>query len=490
MSSERYDEGVREQKKAERKKQVHKQIVILVIVLLVIAAAVAAVVIGGQKKEKDSQPKDKADISSTVSAIAASYEEFLADVDADASKEDRKQDAKKFAEWLEKTYPKETAEKLQKKVKSDALKEADFYASYEKTLHVLSDEYQGYLKDDATAAQHQIYQKQGNTVGQAEIALGGNLTLTEEGMTLGIYDQSGELKQMLSEELLNAMTQADVFFLNQECSISSEGEALEGKGVLHANADRMKILEGLGADVVSLGNEHAADFGQDALKENLELLKNAKIAAVGAGADANQAKQPVYLIVNGIKIGFTAASGVEDTFDLAAGEGKAGIQEYTDTKQYEDVIREAAANCDYLIVYDHEGKGDTNNVEAYQKEHAAAFLEAGADLVLGGHSDRLQGMEYINGKPVVYSMGSVLTDGTSRYAGILKLTIKPEGLEQMEIVPAIQTEEKTEYLDAKEEQKKMYDAVAALCPNAVIDENGVITEKKIAIFLQQNEIPL
>lgn len=478
MSSERYDEGVREQKKAERKKQVHKQIVILVIVLLVIAAAVAAVVIGGQKKEKDSQPKDKADISSTVSAIAASYEEFLADVDADASKEDRKQDAKKFAEWLEKTYPKETAEKLQKKVKSDALKEADFYASYEKTLHVLSDEYQGYLKDDATAAQHQIYQKQGNTVGQAEIALGGNLTLTEEGMTLGIYDQSGELKQMLSEELLNAMTQADVFFLNQECSISSEGEALEGKGVLHANADRMKILEGLGADVVSLGNEHAADFGQDALKENLELLKNAKIAAVGAGADANQAKQPVYLIVNGIKIGFTAASGVEDTFDLAAGEGKAGIQEYTDTKQYEDVIREAAANCDYLIVYDHEGKGDTNNVEAYQKEHAAAFLEAGADLVLGGHSDRLQGMEYINGKPVVYSMGSVLTDGTSRYAGILKLTIKPEGLEQMEIVPAIQSEEKTEYLDAKEEQKKMYDAVAALCPNAVIDENGVITEKK------------
>lgn len=478
MSSERYDEGVREQKKAERKKQVHKQIVILVIVLLVIAAAVAAVVIVGQKKEKDSQPKDKADISSTVSAIAASYEEFLADVDADASKEDRKQDAKKFAEWLEKTYPKETAEKLQKKVKSDALKEADFYASYEKTLHVLSDEYQGYLKDDATAAQHQIYQKQGNTVGQAEIALGGNLTLTEEGMTLGIYDQSGELKQMLSEELLNAMTQADVFFLNQECSISSEGEALEGKGVLHANADRMKILEGLGADVVSLGNEHAADFGQDALKENLELLKNAKIAAVGAGADANQAKQPVYLIVNGIKIGFTAASGVEDTFDLAAGEGKAGIQEYTDTKQYEDVIREAAANCDYLIVYDHEGKGDTNNVEAYQKEHAAAFLEAGADLVLGGHSDRLQGMEYINGKPVVYSMGSVLTDGTSRYAGILKLTIKPEGLEQMEIVPAIQTEEKTEYLDAKEEQKKMYDAVAALCPNAVIDENGVITEKK------------
>lgn len=97
---------------------------ILVIVLLVIAAAVAAVVIGGQKKKKTSI-KDKADISSTVSAIAASYEEFLAD-DADASKEDRKQDAKRNLQNGWKDVSKETAEKLQKKVKSDALKKQTF----------------------------------------------------------------------------------------------------------------------------------------------------------------------------------------------------------------------------------------------------------------------------------------------------------------------------------------------------------------------------
>ena len=85
-------------------------------------------------------------------------------------------------------------------------------------------------------------------MGQAEIALGGNLTLTEEGMTLGIYDQSGELKQMLSEELLNAMTQADVFFLNQECKYQQRGRSSGREKVYFTqNADRMKILEGLGA---------------------------------------------------------------------------------------------------------------------------------------------------------------------------------------------------------------------------------------------------
>ena len=155
-----------------------------------------------------------------------------------------------------------------------------------------------------------------------------------------------------------------------------------------------------------------------------------------------------------------------------------GILEYTEAEQYTKVIQEAATKCDYLIVYDHEGKGDANGVESYQKEHAAAFLQAGADIVIGGHSDRLQGIEYIDGKPVVYSIGSVLTDGTSRYSAVLKLNITSEGLKEMSFVPGIQTEDMTEYLDSAETQKKMYDAVAALCPNASIDENGVVTEKK------------
>ena len=169
---------------------------------------------------------------------------------------------------------------------------------------------------------------------------------------------------------------------------------------------------------------------------------------------------------------------MEDSYDMAAGDGKAGILEYTETVQYTKVIQEAATKCDYLIVYDHEGKGDANGVESYQKEHAAAFLHAGADIVIGGHSDRLQGIEYIDGRPVVYSIGSVLTDGTSRYSAVLKLHITSEGLKEMSLVPGIQTEDMTEYLDSAETQKKMYDAVAALCPNASIDENGVVTEKK------------
>ena len=90
MSSERYDEAVREQKKAERKKQVQKQVMILVIALVVIAVAAAAVFF--TIKGKKSEPKDttKASSSGLAGAISASYETFASEADPDASADDVK----------------------------------------------------------------------------------------------------------------------------------------------------------------------------------------------------------------------------------------------------------------------------------------------------------------------------------------------------------------------------------------------------------------
>ena len=140
----------------------------------------------------------------------------------------------------------------------------------------------------------------------------------------------------------------------------------------------------------------------------------------------------MYLIVNGMKMGFTAVPVWKIHMTRQPEKEKRESKDIHRYKAvYEDRFRSWRPNCDYLIVYDHEGKGDANGVESYQKEHAAAFLQAGADIVIGGHSDRLQGIEYIDGKPVVYSMGSVLTDGTSRYATVLKLQITSEGLKEM-----------------------------------------------------------
>lgn len=132
MSSERYDEAVREQKKAERKKQVQKQVMILVIALVVIAVAAAAVFF--TIKGKKSEPKDttKASSSGLAGAISASYETFASEADPDASAEDVKKEAEDFAAWIQKTYPDESSGKLQKTMKSGKVSAEDFIAAMER----------------------------------------------------------------------------------------------------------------------------------------------------------------------------------------------------------------------------------------------------------------------------------------------------------------------------------------------------------------------
>ena len=60
----------------------------------------------------------------------------------------------------------------------------------------------------------------------------------------------------------------------------------------------------MGTDIVSLANNHVYDYGPDALYDTADLLEKAGIPYVGGGRNIEEAKRPVYMIVNGIKIGF------------------------------------------------------------------------------------------------------------------------------------------------------------------------------------------
>ena len=90
----------------------------------------------------------------------------------------------------------------------------------------------------------------------------------------------------------------------------------------------------------------------------------------------------------------------------------------------------------YLIAYIHWGPEDVNQYAEYQTAQGKEFLDAGADIVVGGHPHVLQGMEYMDGKPVIYSMGDFWFNGETKYTGLLNLEISPEGLEQMSFTHA------------------------------------------------------
>ena len=110
----------------------------------------------------------------------------------------------------------------------------------------------------------------------------------------------------------------------------------------------------------------------------MKLLKQADIPYVGGGASLEEAKRPVYFIVNGIKIGFVGASNAEKIrYTPQAGEDSSGILLAYDTTAYNQVISDAAKQCDYLIAYIHWGTEDTNDFNDVQQQMGREFLNSG-----------------------------------------------------------------------------------------------------------------
>jgi poly-gamma-glutamate synthesis protein (capsule biosynthesis protein) len=73
-------------------------------------------------------------------------------------------------------------------------------------------------------------------------------------------------------------------------------------------------------------------------------------------------------------------------------------------------IRRLAKEVDTVVVLPHWGTQYTHVAEDSQRTAAASFVEAGADLVLGGHPHWVQGWEQRGSGTVVHSLGNFIFD--------------------------------------------------------------------------------
>ena len=311
------------------------------------------------------------------------------------------------------------------------------------------------------------------------VTFAGDVCLHEDGYVIDYYDTVNDLEKCISPELLKIMQDSDIFCLNHEYTIGESGTATSAKTyTFQAKPERMNLLTEMGVDLVTLANNHVYDYGPEALHETCDLLTNASIDYIGGGHDIADAKRAVYYEINGLKIGFVAASNAEvHRYTPQATDTTPGILLAYDMAEYLEVVKEASQNCDYLIAYMHWGTEDSNYLNEQQQSEGRQLLDAGADIVVGGHPHVLQGMEYVDGKPIVYSMGDFWFNSQTKPTGLLQLRIDENGLKEMAFVPASQTEYRVEYLDETSEQEEFYQFMEDLSVNIEIDSNGIINEK-------------
>lgn len=142
-------------------------------------------------------------------------------------------------------------------------------------------------------------------------------------------------------------------------------------------------------DLVSLANNHSQDVGPAGEMETRNRLDELGLAWFGSFLS------PVYIAdrdINGIPLTFIGYHAFRP-----------------DERTLFDEIRAADQNGRTVIVMPHWGVEYETQTES-QRRLAENMIAAGADLIIGGHPHVIQGIEIMNGVPVIYSLGNFIFD--------------------------------------------------------------------------------
>lgn len=302
---------------------------------------------------------------------------------------------------------------------------------------------------------------------------------------------STDIADGIDQRFIDLMNSMSLMWINNEFCYSDRGEPLDGKMyTFRSTPSHVTYLDELGIDIAGLANNHVFDYGEEAFIDTLETLENDNMPYVGAGRNLDAAKAPVYLKAGGLTIAYIAASCAEYTlYTPEATATSPGILLCYDDTLVIESIKEAAANADYVVVLPHWGVEHSYELESSQIESAHAYIDAGADAVVGGHAHNLQGIEYYNGKPILYNLGNFWFDDydvVDTMVAELRITGEcdqsgfrsPENATvQLVVHPGMQSEVFTSWADTPEWRDGVFRFLEDISINISIDEAGIVHEQ-------------
>lgn len=271
--------------------------------------------------------------------------------------------------------------------------------------------------------------------------------------------------------------QDDLTVLNLETPVTEGGTPEEEKTFAFKSSPKaLPEMVRAGVEAVNLANNHILDQGVEGLLDTLEHLSEAGVLHVGAGKNSKEAFAPVYVERNGIRIALCGFSRVIPRKEWAAGKGP-GVAATYDSTQAVKTIEEARDQADLVLVVVHWGKERTVELEKHQTELAHAYIDAGADLVIGGHPHVLQGLESYKGKWIAYSTGNFIftksKDPNTWETAVFQASCSKAGDCELKLVP-YRTEVGQPVPMNEAERTQLWSELEAISPGVRIKESGEV----------------
>jgi poly-gamma-glutamate capsule biosynthesis protein CapA/YwtB (metallophosphatase superfamily) len=164
-----------------------------------------------------------------------------------------------------------------------------------------------------------------------------------------------------------------------------------------------------GFSVVSTANNHAWDYGKTALFETMDNLERVGLPYAGTGRDRAAAYRPTILDREGFRLGVIAVTDIWNQGALSTHPGAEYVAE-ADEQRLADAVRalRAEPGIAAVVVSYHGGSEYIDEPLQRTKRILRAAIEAGADAVIGHHPHVVQGVEWVGGRPIFYSLGNLL----------------------------------------------------------------------------------
>ncbi len=196
----------------------------------------------------------------------------------------------------------------------------------------------------------------------------------------------------------------------------------------------VEVLSRLSFNAVSLANNHSLNNGKAGFANTIKVLNEAGIRPIGSQNTFDETSISEFGI-SGKKISVITIESLEVSKNLA------------------ETIQTEKAKGNKVLVFPHWGVEYESIHSISQAKLAYAWIDAGADLVIGSHPHVIQDAEIYKGKPIFYSLGNLLFDQTfsvpTQHGLIIAGEFKGDNL-SLVLLPTVQNKLKPELLTGQE----------------------------------------
>lgn len=228
----------------------------------------------------------------------------------------------------------------------------------------------------------------------------------------------------------------DTVFGDLETTFTKRGARWEKPVVYRSDPSIASQLISAGFSIVSLANNQSMNYGREGLEDTFVTLEQIGLPYVGAGRNIDEARRHRIVEIDGTKVAFVATTCLapqhweaqSDLCGLSVVRPKQAFEidgawsneepgvpptvrtwlEQADIELATSQVEKALEYADIVVASVHWGVGTMETLTGYQRQLGQALLGAGASLVLGSHSPRLQGFEQTEKGLISYSLGTFL----------------------------------------------------------------------------------